>query len=118
MYSFTKGKRTIVSAGNRQCGRLSVRTIVSADNCHEDICQGGHLSKNCFSLKTYHVGYRWRGLDFKIVDPQFIVVVCVRSVQLLIVKPGNISYSHNNYNCFDLFTFPLGVYCYLVVCLL
>ena len=67
--------RTIVSADNRQCGQLSVRTIVSADNCQEDICQGGHLSKKKY-FKTYHVGYCWKGLDFKIVNLQFIVVVC------------------------------------------
>jgi hypothetical protein len=69
------GKRTIVSADNRQCGQLSVRTIVSADNCQEDICQGAHLSKKSY-FKIYHDGYRWKGLDFKIVNLQFILVVC------------------------------------------
>ena len=52
-----------------------MRTIVSADNCQEDICQGGHLSKKKY-FKTYHVGYRWKGLDFKIVNLQFFLMVC------------------------------------------
>ena len=48
---------------NRNCGQLS-----------GDICQGGHLSKNN-NFKTYHVGYRWKGLDFKILNLPFILVV-------------------------------------------
>ena len=48
---------------NRQCGQSSVRAIVSADNCQGEICDGGHLSKNNY-FKTYHVGYRWKDLDF------------------------------------------------------
>ena len=60
---------------SRQCGQSSVRKIISADNCQGDICQGGHLSKKNY-FKTYHVGYCWKGLDFKIVNLQFIVVVC------------------------------------------
>ena len=53
---------------NRQCGQSSVRTIVSADNCQcgqlsGDSCQGGHFS-NTIYFKTYHVWYRWKGLDF------------------------------------------------------
>ena len=66
--------RTIVSADNRQCGQLSVRTIVSADNCQGDICQEGHLSKNKY-FKTYRVGYRWKGLDFLILNLIFVLVV-------------------------------------------
>jgi hypothetical protein len=55
---------------NRQCGQSLVRTIVSADNCQVDICQGGHLSKNKY-FKTYHVWYSWKCLDFLIVNQPF-----------------------------------------------
>ena len=57
------GKRTIVIADNHQCGQMSVWTIVSSENCQGDICQGGHLSNTIYA-KTYHVWYRWKGLDF------------------------------------------------------
>ena len=43
-----------------------MRTIVSADNCQGDICQGGHLSKKNY-FKIYHVWYRWKGLDIQVV---------------------------------------------------
>ena len=56
-------KCEICEEDNRQCSQLSVRTFVSDDNCQEDIFQGGPLSKKMY-YKTYHDGYRWKGLDF------------------------------------------------------
>ena len=76
------GHQTSTLAGledNRQCGQSSVRTIASADNCHCGQLSGGHLSGRTFVqenyFKTYHVGYRWKGLDCNIVNLPFILVV-------------------------------------------
>ena len=64
---------------NKARGQSSVRTIVSIDNCQCGQLSGGHLSGRTFVqenyFKTYHVGYRWKGLDCNIVNLPFILVV-------------------------------------------
>jgi hypothetical protein len=64
--AFLKDRDT-VEDGPVARGQSSVQTIVSADNCQRDKCQGGHLSTANY-FKTYYVWYHWKCPDIQVVN--------------------------------------------------